>query len=154
MDCASSKAVLLAVFGDHADAGADRVGRFADDHRLRGVAEKDFAPVFLVGAEDRAQGLGAARTDQPGEAEDFAAPHLEAHVADTLARAQAVHAQGRLPGRPLGGGLSLGQIMAHHLADHRAGVTSAASWVATRRPSRRTVTRLAMRRISSMRWLM
>ena len=46
------------------------------------AVDEDAAGVERIGAEDRARHLGAAGADQPGDAEDLAAAHLERDVVE------------------------------------------------------------------------
>ena len=112
--------------------------------------------VGTIGAEDGAQRLGAARADEPGQAEDLAAADLEAHVARPRCRAS-----GRSTRSATGAGASAARARpaSQHARspDHRAAThlrrsiaCRAASRSPTTRPSRSTVTRSASRRISSM----
>src|SRR5215212_10530448 len=62
------QALRLAVFGDEADAGFDRMARGAGI--VGAIVEKHFASVAAVSAEDEAGEFGAACADEAGEAEN------------------------------------------------------------------------------------
>ena len=68
----------LAIFRHQPDAEPDRVARRADADRL--AVDEDLAAVVLVGAEDGARDLGAARADQPGQPDDLAGADAERDV--------------------------------------------------------------------------
>ena len=70
--------LLLAVFGNQADAVADGVLRGADVDLL--AVDQDAAAVDAVRSEYRPRRLGASGADQPGEAQDLAATNLEGDV--------------------------------------------------------------------------
>src|SRR5471032_410550 len=87
------QALPFAVFGDHGDAGFDGILGCVDDGGDGSITDEDLTGVGAVGAEDQAQQLGAARTDQAGEADHQAhqvgaAVAGDGVVADHLAVAQ------------------------------------------------------------------
>ena len=75
-----AQAVALAVLGEIADAVVDGVLRAVDLHVLS--VYPDRAGVHRIRAADQAHGLGAARADKTGEAEDLALAELEGNVLD------------------------------------------------------------------------
>ena len=97
IDCAEREALGLAVLGDEAEAGPDRVTRRAEAHRL--AVDLDRAGADRVGAEDRARDLGPARALQAGEADDLARADLEVDVAQQR-RLEALDARGARRRRP------------------------------------------------------
>ena len=72
----SSRLGALAVLRHQVDAAVDGVARRADHDRLAVEAQR--AAERRVDAEDRAGQLGPPGADQAGEAEDLAAPHVQA----------------------------------------------------------------------------
>lgn len=68
--------LLLAILRDQANAELNRIERRANFDLL--AFEGDRALFKAVSAEDRTRGFCAACADQPGNAEDLAATHLEA----------------------------------------------------------------------------
>src|SRR4029077_11587542 len=74
------EAVALAVLREIADAQMNIVRRAVDVRDLAVNANR--SRVRAVRAEHRARDFGPTRADEPGEAEDLAAPKAEAHVAD------------------------------------------------------------------------
>jgi len=72
----------LAVFGQERDAQADRGAGTLDVDLF--ALDIDVPAVEPVGGEDRAHGLGAARADQPREAQHLAGAQREADVPDVV----------------------------------------------------------------------
>src|SRR5438093_7438784 len=66
---AQHQPLRFAIFGEQADAGADRVTRAA--HPERPTIKCDRTALGLVSAEQQPSGFGAARADQAGESNDF-----------------------------------------------------------------------------------
>ena len=72
--------LALAVFGQQADAVADRIPRMPNPHGP--AIDEDPAGIGPVGAEHEPHGLGAAGSGQSGEPEHLAGVRAEAHLAD------------------------------------------------------------------------
>ena len=72
IDELDDQALLAAVLGDEADAGAHRGASGVPARQPRAV-DLDVARVGRVDAEDRAGDLAAAGADQAGERDDLAA---------------------------------------------------------------------------------
>jgi len=92
------QALRLAVFGDQADARADRLHRRAPALAdvVRGLPvgmQRDLAAVGAVCSEQQAHQLGPARADQAGQAHDFARAQVDVDVANDLRPADAARAQ-------------------------------------------------------------
>ena len=81
---AGHQALLLAVLGHQPDAGEDRAPRRVAGRNSLAV-DADLAAVDCEVAEDRARQLGPAGADEPGHADDLAAPHREGDVAQQTA---------------------------------------------------------------------
>ena len=71
-------ALVLAVFGDQADAQVDGILRRPDLHRL--ALQQDFAALRRLRAEDDARQLRAPRAHQPRQPQDLAFAHAERNV--------------------------------------------------------------------------
>ena len=76
--------------------------------------QRHAATVCPVGAKQQANQLGAARSDQPGNAKNFTGPQLQAHVLHGGAPAQAFGAHHH---RADGAARAVVQV-AHHAAHH------------------------------------
>ena len=113
---AQDQPLRLAVLGQQADPGGDRVPRVAD---AQGPAvQRDRAAVAAVRAENQPGRLGSAGADQARQRQDFAAAHLERHVANGPAAVQAAdHQPRRAQRRRLLGKLRVQRAADHHLDD-------------------------------------
>ena len=110
------QALALAVLAQVGDAFVGRFARIAQPHRLAGHLH--FAD-SVAQAEQAFEQLGATRTHEAGEAEDFAGPHFEADVLGPARHCEATHAQDRRGlRRGLLGGEEVGQLAPHHQVGH------------------------------------
>ena len=144
------EALLAAVLGHEADAGAHRRRRLAG--RQAPAVDLDVAGVRAVDAEDRARDLAAARADEPGERDDLARPHVEADVEEHALAREPVHAQhGRADRRRPASGTARSARARPSGGPSRPGVMSAIRASCTTAPSRITVTVSQIEKTSSRR---
>ena len=153
------EAALLAILGHQRDAEAIGVGRRLDVDSRAVDGDLAAAPAARD-AEDGFQDFGATGAEQAADAEDFAAPQLEADAVQRpppAATAERVERQARAPrARPRPSGATLPRWLATMSRPTIAEMiapreSSAIGAVRTRRPSRSTVTRSARSRTSSIR---
>src|SRR5205814_4900973 len=82
----------------------------------RFAIKRDRAGISRMNPEDRLCHIGPARADQSGDAENLAAPHLEAHVRKAPFTAEVLHAQAWLADL----GLRLVKKFSEFASDHHA----------------------------------
>ena len=150
-----AQALRLAILRHQADAGRARRRAAARIGERRAVAAAT-APAVGRSAPKMARSvLAPSRSDETGQAEDLAVADLEADVAQQAPARQALDAQRDRPGGARRVRDRVQHALAHHQPDHLARSRRVpASRSPTTRPSRSTVMRSAIRRISSSRWLM
>src|SRR5215217_42795 len=102
---------------------------YAPLHGRLGRADPDLFPAheYLAGvrrtdAEDGLRQLGAARPDEPGEAQDLAAAQRQVHGLELTLAGQSPDLEGHLAGAARAPGEELAQGPAHHEADQLLGV--------------------------------
>ena len=76
----------LAVFGEQGNALFDGLMRGGQVRRAVGIVQEYLSGMQRIGTEDRPQGLGSARPNQSGKAEDLAMVQIEGDIANGGAR--------------------------------------------------------------------
>ena len=133
----------------------------AEVHASRGVRtvtalplERDRAGGRRLDAEQRETDIGASGADQPGEAQHLAAAEVEADVLEHALAAEPRDRQQQLARARRRARLKQAHLAPDHVGDGAAAASPRrAARVEISRPSRNTVTRSAISKTSSMRWL-
>ena len=135
-----------------------RMAAAGDQRRRARPSDADRSAVDRVDAEDRLRGLGAAGSEQSGQADDLAGVHVDGDVVEQRPAGEPLGRAG--PGSPVASRCSSVNVVApcsrtsstsrpSMVATSRSRVVPATGPLCTRRPSRSTVTRSQKRKTSS-----